>query len=458
MFAVRLTICLAFFLSADISVGDTIYSDSYYLSIRVDLHGGPKITANIARSVFLFPLQEVLRQENVQNELELVDYQKKAIKELYIEIDKVRVSIYKKYGSAKLSVSQIEELQEYRKGIEARLSDIFMPHQLSQLEEISNFVSLNQMGIGRFLEVFAKSRSISIDRSSLRTAIANTKAVATERSNELARRQRDKILKVLDSEQSRKLENLLPEQYCDSISLELFYLDLLNEKRQNESDSSDDNVVDMLGRLGGFKMGPDGSWSRYDRRMLPEHILINELASSITAMPHRFPELKLTEQELTGIAALIDETIAQLLHLRMNRPSTRRVGGENAAQIKYNQQKIEFLREQARGFKRIVSPDRMDALKPRLIRSVIIANGLVSELIGNDWLHEELNLRSSQVEELKSICAVSRKKVLAELEKLASDSIEDVLNSQNDELEIRFKQEMGSRPKYLLPLPSFILR
>lgn len=148
-------------------------------------------------NILLFQDQEIFRQESIQEELELVESQKRDLAKLLEDVDEKRRAYVKEIGQKPVSPSQAIEIEQFQDQIQDRLEELLLPFQAKRLGEINQYLLLQQLGIAEFIEVQAREMRVRVNSRNLAQKVKNQSNSVSLKSKELAKEFIDEILPYL---------------------------------------------------------------------------------------------------------------------------------------------------------------------------------------------------------------------------------------------------------------------
>lgn len=156
-----------------------------------------KTTPYTTMNILLFQDQEIFRQESIQEELELVESQKRDLAKLLEDVDEKRRAYVKEIGQKPVSPSQAIEIEQFQDQIQDRLEELLLPFQAKRLGEINQYLLLQQLGIAEFIEVQAREMRVRVNSRNLAQKVKNQSNSVSLKSKELAKEFIDEILPYL---------------------------------------------------------------------------------------------------------------------------------------------------------------------------------------------------------------------------------------------------------------------
>lgn len=166
-------------------------------------------------------LRSLLYDGNVQQELELIDDQKVAIKKLQAEFSKRSQDLMKRsFTGGPVDGLTVENLRERQKALreefEEKLADTLLPHQIKRLKEVALHTQLQRQGTAGALGTKQLAEALDISDEQLER-IQKTATAAKKRLEEqiaaLRKQAQQEVLDELTPTQKQKLKDLLGDDF-----------------------------------------------------------------------------------------------------------------------------------------------------------------------------------------------------------------------------------------------------
>lgn len=164
---------------------------------------------------------ELLRSEEVRDELEIVDDQLEDLREIEQEVRGEMREMFS--GMRDLGPeerrekweSMREQMQELRSSVDGRVKEVLLPHQFERLEQIHLQQSVQRRGMSATLSgpLAEKLGLTEEQQQQISEKAQELQAEMQEKINQIRQDARNELLEMLTSEQRAKLEELQGETF-----------------------------------------------------------------------------------------------------------------------------------------------------------------------------------------------------------------------------------------------------